>query len=154
MIIPGMSRPTNLVVPEGTESIPIDGDVYHICERIKEISPNLFIVLLWNKDFPDKRPYVIMEHCKDGVDRLVFKRKTLDQRILNDLLKIRGLPLEVRFKEAEKLEAKWEKEAEEEEHERMFEEVGLPMLKMLEECGFIQRPKSFAKRGVKANGSG
>lgn len=141
-------RPTNLHLPPEAEAIPVDSDLYEICERIKEISRDLYILLTI---YPDGgQTYVIMEKCKDGVDRLCYRVKELDGRVLDKLRWMLHMPLDERLAKLEAEEYKIEEERIDQEHEELYERVGGPMWHDLEKCGFIQRPVSYPKRGVKA----
>lgn len=123
----------------------VDGDMFNICERIKEISPSLSIVLL-EKD--NQFAYAIMEHCVDGVERLVFKVKELDNRVCEKLRRLMSMPLSERVTEIEKQEHRLEAERLDEESSELYERFGRPMWTQLEHDGFIQRGVSYPKRGV------
>lgn len=145
LTLPGGVRPTNLHLPEGMSAVFVDSDMFDICERVKEISPRLYIILLTD----DKNyAYTIMEHCVDGVDRLVFKRRQLDARVLAELRQIMSVPLEERVKRLEKEHEKILADYHESQLDDMYEQIGRPMWTDLERCGFIQRPVSYPKTGV------
>jgi hypothetical protein len=144
-------RPTNLHLPPGTAAIPVSSDMFDICSRVAEIDPNLYIVLTMQGS---SHAYVIMEKCRDGVDRLVFRVNVLDQRVLNRLKYLMTHPLDERLKILEKEEYELKAEKAEREFEELYERVGRPMWTQLEHDGFIQRSVSYPKRGVKADGSG
>jgi hypothetical protein len=128
----------------------VEGDLYDICHRIKEIDPNLFIVQL--VDDAANCNFAIMEYCSDGMERLVFKTKELDQRILTRLQEMLAVPFEQRFAMIE-AEIDREEEAEKERaSEELYENMGRPMWKQLHDSGFIQRGVSFPK--TKMTGAG
>lgn len=91
------SVPQNLQY-NGSAMTLVDSDVYNICERIRELSPRLIVRL---RDGASK-PWVVMELCDDGVERLVASYEALDQRILDDLRYMLAVPFEKRLEEADK----------------------------------------------------
>lgn len=124
----------------------VEGDVYNICERIREIDPRLFIVQLESED---RCAYAIMEHCEDGVDRLVYKAFELDQRILAKMEYIRKVPFEQRFAAIEAEIEKEEAEQKERESEELFQKLGLPMQHQFAHDGFTDPwGASYAKRST------
>ena len=70
----------------------VESDVYNVCARIKEIDPRLEVVL--HEDHPE--PWVVMEHCTDGVTRMVKRFPQLDASILDDLRYMLHVPFEER----------------------------------------------------------
>lgn len=141
--------PANLVLPPGTLPVPVNSDMYRICDRIREIDESLYIVLLEGQ----KYPYAIMENCKDGTSRLVFKVYELDARVLDKLRRLMSMPLHYRIKKLEQENHRFEQQEHEQEMERLYEEIGRPMWTMLEKCGFIDgRGVSFPKAGVATRG--
>lgn len=112
----------------------VESDLYDICERIKEIDPSLFIVLL---DDGDRAAYAVMERCADGVERLVSKHRELDQRVLDKLMYLKSVPFEKRFAQIEAQIDREEAEEREREAEEMYETTGAPMYRELKRCGFI-----------------
>lgn len=140
-------RPTNLRLPPEAAAMAVESDMYAICERVREISPRLFIVLIADSR---SHAYAIMEQCEDGVDRLIFRVKELDGRVLNRLREILAMPLQERLAKLEKDEYRHREEAAEHQFEELYERLGRPMWAQLEHDGFIQRNRSYPKRGVKA----
>lgn len=148
--IPGSCAPSNLhLSPEVRVSTMIDGDMYEICKRIEEVSDRLFIIDLQHDD---KHTYAIMERCDDGVERLVYKVKELDGRVITKLQKMMKKTLSERYEALEREEHRLNEQAREDELDRLYEEVGAPMLTELEKCGFIQRGISYPKLGVASPG--
>lgn len=124
----------------------VDGDLYHICERIKEVDPSLFIVQL--VDDRHNCAYMIMEHCEDGVDRLVYKTKELDARVIEKCQYMKSVPFEHRFKVIEKEIDEAEADRKAKEAERFYELVGAPMREELQRCGFTEtRGRVFMSGG-------
>ena len=144
---------TDLIVPATPANFrrygntPITSDVYHICERLREIDPSLYVYPL-DPPVGDKH-FSIVEKCRDGVERLVFRAPALDGRIIEHVEYLLHVPFERRFKEAEALADKLDAEAREQEMNEFVEAQAGPMWTELERCGFIQRGVSYPKRGIK-----
>lgn len=148
LILPGDFAPSNLHLLPGQSTRFVEGDVFNIAERVKEVDPSLHIVQLDSREYP----YAVMEHCQDGVERLVFKCKALDNRVVERLRYLMARPFDERFAELEREEFKFEQDRKEAELERLYHELGDPMRYQLERDGFItSRGKSYAKRGVTGN---
>lgn len=145
LVLPGGVRPSNLHLPPGARALAVDSDLYDICGRVAEIDKSLHIVLL---EGDDKHCFAIMEHCPD-MERLVFKVKELDARVLQKLQKIMAMPLQERLALLEKEEHRLAEQEQERELDDLYERVGRPMWTQLEHDGFIQRGVSYPKRGVK-----
>lgn len=143
--------PSNLVVPYELrgQDVKVDGDVYNMCERVKQIDERLRVLPMLNDE---KYPFAISMICEDGVERLVFRMQELDARSERRLQYLASIPLTQRLDEFEAETAKREADRKEEELERMYEEMGQQMWKSLEDCGFIQRPVSYPKAGVATGG--
>lgn len=139
-----------MVLPPEVRHVSLDSDVYNICERVKEISPDLHIVVLANDE---QHVFAIMEHCADGVERLVFKVSELDKRVLDKLNELMAVPLKTRIERLEKENHRFEQQEREREFEEFYETFGAPMWRQLEHDGFIEsRGKSFPKSGVASKG--
>lgn len=145
IVIPGSAAPNNLHLSDKVKTAVVEADMYNICERIKEISPRLFIIHA--TDGPEDQ-FIIMENCEDGVERLVYKTKELDARVVEKLQWMRHVPLEQRVREIEADLEKYEAEEAEKSSEDLYERMGGPMWSELDRTGFIQRPKSYPKTGV------
>lgn len=125
----------------------IDSDVYSICDRIKQISPNLHINVFADGEVTK---FVITEDCIDGVNRLVKKFDSLDARMITELEKMMALPLQSRLTETERQIEIDERKREEERSEQLWEDMGQQMLHQLHKDGFTDHnPKSFPKSGPK-----
>ncbi len=149
LLVPGTSRPTNLHYGEGVQATIVDSDLYGMCDRIREISPDLFIIAL-SQD--DEYAFVIMERCADGVDRLVIKVKELDGRVEHKLRQLLAQPLDSRMDQLEREEYELNEKVHDDEMDELYERMGRPMWAQLEHDGFIQRPVSYPKTGVVAPG--
>lgn len=133
----------------GSRGRLVEGDVYDICTRIKELDPSLVI---YANDETHAKKFSVVEMCKDHVERLVFTTDELDGRIISKLQHLLFVPFEKRFAEAERLEQQAKDDADEKSLNDLYENMGRPMLTDLERCGFIQRSVSYAKRGVAGGG--
>lgn len=145
--LPDGYAPSNLHLRSSVKIRYIEGDVFDICQRLAEVSPALFVVELTEGD---RAQWAIMEQCRDGVSRLVKKYDELDARMIADVQRMLRIPLEHRAAAIEaEIDAANEKRREDN-LEMLYETLGLPMLRMLERCHFIeQRPTSYPKRGVR-----
>lgn len=146
LILPGHIAPSNLHLLPGQSSAFVEGDLFNIAERVREVDRSLQVVQLNDPEYP----YAVMEFCGDGVERLVFKVKALDGRVIERLRYLMARPLDERLRELEADEYKWEAERKEQELEELYERVGAPMWTQLDRDGFIAggRGLSYAKRGV------
>lgn len=103
----------------------IESDVFNVCERIKELSPNLYVVLHEKHELP----FVVMEHCIDGEERMVKRYAALDSSIITDLQRMLAIPWDQRAKALMKevddfndaQERAWE---DSEQHERLVYDMG------------------------------
>jgi hypothetical protein len=152
-----LPHPENLRVQiiQGRKYKLVDSDMYNICDRVKELSPNLYIYLIEPAQHFAGRVYnfAVCEMCEDGVERLVKRYEHLDGRIIKELQYLLHVPFAERFAAAEALEKKREDEQREAQLDVLTEKIGLPMWGDLERTGFITRPVSYPKRGV-AGGRG
>lgn len=140
-----LGRPSNLHLGAGVSAEYVDGDVFNICQRLKEKHPKLYIVAL---DDGSRHCFAVMESCLDGEERLVKKYAELDQRMLADVDYMMSVPLKTRIAIIDRENAKWEEEWKEAQLEKLYDEMGGQMWHDLEACGFIQRPVSYPKAGV------
>src|SRR5437868_5076558 len=99
LVLPNRIAPSNLHLRDSVTTTFVDGDLYHIADRIKELSEDLYIVQL---EEGGQYGYAIMEHCRDGVDRLVFRTPALDGRVVDKLKYLMSVPLKERFAIAER----------------------------------------------------
>lgn len=149
--------PTNLSLPPGVGAAYVDGDMYDICQRVREIDENLRVVVLTGQE--KRYTHAIMEHCGDGVERLIFKVGPADQdcplldgRVVEKLRRLAAQPLAERLRRFEAEETKYEADQKEHELEKIYENLGRPMWTQLEHDGFIQRSVSYPKLGVATAG--
>lgn len=146
LVLPHGTVPSNLMMPPDRRHVMVETDVFNICQRVREIDPNLKII--WFDR--EKDPYVVMETSIDGIERWVCATDALDERLLRKLQHMIGVPFEKRFEEAEKANEAFEKATREREFEELYERMARPMWTQLEHDGFIQRPVSYAKKGVRS----
>lgn len=147
-----MPVPTNLRLPEGSQSYMVESDLYDICDRIRELHPALFIVL---HQVPDREPYyTVMEHCADNVDRVTIPRvKELDGRVLERIRYFLNVPIEKRLAEFEREEDEAKRSDKERELDELHETLGLPMQHQMKRDGFSDPGGlSVAKAGVATRG--
>lgn len=118
--------PDNLRLPNYLRGARVmTSDVFSVCERIRELDPNLYVVLHEKHELP----FVVMERCRDGEERLVKRYKELSSAIIDDLKRMLSVPWETRFKQRAKevddhnakQESAWE---ESESHERLIYNLG------------------------------
>lgn len=76
----------------------VESDVYHVCERMKEIDPNLYVML--QEGHP--KPWVIMEMCADGECRMVGRYDELTPKILDHLREMLATPFQERIDKLQK----------------------------------------------------
>lgn len=60
----------------------VERDALNIAEKIKDYDPNLSLQYLEQAESLDQPPFRVIEHCKDGIDRVVFSAWVLDDRII------------------------------------------------------------------------
>jgi hypothetical protein len=147
LILPGVT-PANLVMGGRYETFAVTSDLYNICERLAELNGRLWIHGIRDTQ-TDEVSYCIMERTPEG-DKLVFKTRELDARIIEEVRYLLHVPFEVRFKAAEELLAKKEAEHKENELNKLYEDFGEQFRYQLWHDGFYEhRDKSYPKRGVK-----
>ena len=142
-----LPRPENV---RGRFGSYVTHDVYHIAERLQEVSPRLFVSTLDPPiEFHDEvYNFAVSEMCSDGVERLVCRVESLDGRLIEKVERMLRIPFAHRLRELEKLEAKWAEEEKQRQLDELYDRMGEPFLRKLEECNFID-PKwkhSYAKR--------
>lgn len=128
----------------------LDSDLYGICERIKEVSTDLFIIVASEGA---KNKFIVMERCNDGIDRKVFGVDELDGRVIERLRYLMAHPLNERYAMLEEEARKMEAAAREQEFEELYERLGGPMQHQLWHDGFIEhRDKSYPKAKKRTKG--
>lgn len=148
LLLPNGTIPSNLHLREGTRTRLVTNDLFHIADRIREISDKLFILEL-KQDSQEGAKFglAIMEHTPTG-DSLVFRVPItdLDSRVIDRLRYIFTVPLHTRLAILDKERDKWEAEQHENEMEKLWDQIGGPMQWQLEHDGFIDgRGVSYRK---------
>lgn len=141
LILPGVT-PSNLKLPERFKVIPLESDMYNICDRIKEISPNLFIELLVDEK-TGAQAWVIQENTING-PKEVFKTEELDGRVIEHCQYLLKVPFEKRFAEAERLARKDMADYETKQMDKLMERLAGPFLRQLYHDGFVHGAKPNA----------
>lgn len=158
LLLPSGTIPSNLHLAEGTRTKLVTNDLFHIADRIREISDKLFILELQKETAEgDKFGLAIMEHTTNHGDMLVFRVpiQELDSRVLDRLKYIFTVPLHVRLAILDKERDKWEAEQHENEMEKLWDQMGAPMQWQLEHDGFIEyRGVSYRKMNHTAQRAG
>lgn len=77
-------RAQGLVLVEG---VLVERDALHIAEKVHEYDPNLRIQYLESAPRFDEPPFQIVEHCKDGIDRVVFGFWEMNDTVIERLYK-------------------------------------------------------------------
>jgi hypothetical protein len=154
-IILPISTPTNIRF-DGAASgrfrvEEITSDMYNISERLKEIDPNLYVLLREDRAMGAKAFTIMWSRETD--DELVLTCRRLDARVIEHVQYLMKVPLERRFNEACKIIDKLEAEKAEDEKDELVEKLGLPMIRELQRCGFIDtrggfqhQPRNFGKK--------
>jgi hypothetical protein len=96
----------------------------------------------------NKFGYAVMESCRDGVERVIFRvtKKGLDGRVLTKLRRLMAVDLQTRIAIAERDREKFEAEQAAAASEELWERMGGPMWVELEKNGFIDgRGVSYRK---------
>jgi hypothetical protein len=143
---------SKLIVPAGSAGIQgapqmVSSDLYDIARRIKEIDPNLTLMI--HKGH--KQPWVVMERCADGVERFVSRYETADDRILKDLRRMLATPFLERLDALENRIAA-ENEAKQHMPEETFERFAWDFHKALVDSNMVAPKWGRSYRKVK-NGS-
>lgn len=147
--LPNECRPSNLTLAPEISVKYREHDLFDICRQLKALDESIYVVEMSEGQ---KVMYALMEKCRDGTDRLIFRTSQLDGRTLEKMRYLMHRPLHERMAEAEAMEYQWEAARKEDELEELYENLGVPMYKQLEHDGFIQRPRSYPKAGVAAPG--
>lgn len=158
LILPEGTRPSNLHLNSETDKVRhVTSDMFNIADRIREISPTLYIVEVERNTKESTRfGFIIMEDCPDGVQRLVFRATKdgmkssdgggLDARILERLRYMMALSLHDRIALIDKEREKWEADQAEAASEQLYETMGGEMYRMFHRYGFTSGVRSESYR--------
>ena len=136
-------RPSNLRTP-GLNAV-VESDVFDICNRVKEIDPDLTV---WANDEGHKHRFTIQGIDREGNEYPILFVDELDARVIDELRRrmyLQTIPFAKRWAEFEKLEAQREKVRDTEEREKLYEKMGYQFYRQLDRCGFIQRSDILPK---------
>lgn len=150
--------PSNLHLRDGVSARYVTRDLFHISDRIREISDRLFILEL-AEDSPEGQKFglAIMERTPDQGDYLVFRISVddLDARVLDRLRYMMSVDLHTRLAILDKEREKWEHEREENALEELYENMGGEMWVDFEKYGFIDsRGVSYRRMNPTARRAG
>lgn len=158
LALPEGYAPSNLHLAPSVQTRFVDSDMFDICKRLAHLDRRLFIVQLEETDpkllrearKTGKLPvtYVIMERGLDGGAYMVLKTKELDARVLERIQYLMRVPLDKRFEEAERLEAKAKADMERDGIEAAYERMGQDFRHQLKKDGFIVGGPSYPTKGV------
>lgn len=141
LLLPAGLAPSNLRLRASVKAMYVTHDMFDIAKQMREIDRRLYAVQLAEDD---EANYAIMEHCDDGVERLVFRVDALDGRVLERLRYLMAVPLHERLAAIEAEERAFEAARREAEREDLYERVGGPMRHELARCGFTgPMPESY-----------
>lgn len=141
LVIDGV--PTNLVLPPGARVSRVEGDVYSICERLREHDANLRVHLL---QFGDQFSYAITERSRDGKEMLVMKVPELHAGIVEECERMVRIPLKDRMAEIDRLNAKRMAEDLQAKVDAAFEAAGQQTYDAMFSGGFVMTPKPESYR--------
>jgi hypothetical protein len=158
ILLPDSMRPANLnlapmhkeVDPDtgavlflGTKVKYVTSDIFNICNRIREISPRLYLIELEQHSREGQKwGYAVVEQCIDGVDRVVCRvgKRDLDARLLEKLRYIMGVDLNERIAIVERERESWERQYADDAAEELFDTLGGQMHRDLVANGFTGAP--------------
>ncbi len=120
--------------------VRVTSDVFNICERIKEISPNLRLNYTEGRD----EPWVVTELSKDGEERFVSRHAEADARILERLQYMLHVPIMERLRRNDAVEDrnkdKWDPNA-----EAALEEAADQAFHLARKAGLVEAGPSYRK---------
>lgn len=110
----------------------VESDVYNVVNRMKEIDPNLYVILHEGHDMP----WVVMEKCADGEVRMVKRYEELTPTILDDLRRMLAVPFQKRIDEMQREADAMNDAAKRHRESDDYQEFLWDFKKTLYECGF------------------
>lgn len=153
LVLPEGYAPSNLHLGASNKVRYVENDVFDICRRLAHVDPCLYVVELeaTSKVTRKKKPaWVIMERCLDGVSRQVCKVEELDARAIEKVEEMRRIPFAYRLRVIEAENEKWERDYQDNELERIYEQMGHAFQRQLWHDGFTDsRPISYPTRAIK-----
>lgn len=153
ILLPDGMRPLNLHLAPSTKTRYVENDVFHVADRLHDISPTLHIVQVEGHKGKDVQ-WLVTEECVDGAVRPVAYFDACDNRMVEKVLYVMSVPFSERLRLIEKENDKWEADEKERASEELYERLGRDMWSQLDHDGFIAggRGISFPKRGVSQPG--
>lgn len=97
MPAPIVPAPHGLMI-KGKPAKYVESDVFNVCNRIKEVDRNLSVALQEGHDLP----WIVVEMCTDGEERLVKRYAELTPAILDDLRRMIAIPFQQRIDEMQR----------------------------------------------------
>ena len=141
LVLP-VGLPTNVQVDGRFRVEEVTSDLYNISGRLREeCGPEFFILIREDREFGAKA-FTIMRRTDRG-EEFVFNCTRLDGRVIEHVQYLMKVPLEHRFEAACKIIDREEAEAHENEKDELTEKLGLPMVRELQRCGFIDSVGGF-----------
>ena len=141
-------KPTNLNFAPGVKAEEVTSDLFGVMDRIKAKHPAINVIKIVDED---GYVYVVTERTIDGTDEFRFRVYEIDERLETRLDRIRAIPFEQRFAEAQRIEDESKAEKEKLDAEEFYENFGAPMRSQLIRDGFGSGvgSVSYPKRGAK-----
>ncbi len=136
--------PSNIVLPQGAKPLAeVHGDVYGICERLREYDPNMRVVPV--EDSGDGIHFIIAEVGSDGDLREVMPVRELDGRLIERLRYLASVPATQRMQEIQRQLDKDRADREAEEAARLYDTIGGPMRSAIFRAGFSHQPDPVSR---------
>lgn len=122
----------------------VEGDVYGICERLREYDPAIRVVPV--EDGGDGIHFIIAEVGADGDLREIMPVRALDGSVVERLRYLASVPLKQRMQEIQRQIAK-EREAQEAESAGLlYDKIGGPMRSAIFRSGASHMPDPTSRR--------
>ncbi len=147
LIVAGV--PSNIILPPGAKPLAqVEGDVYGICERLREYDPNIRVVPV--EDGGDGIHFIVAEVGSDGELREIMPVQQLDGSIIERLKYLASVPAMQRLAEIQKQLDKDKADREAQEAGLLYEKVGGPTRSAIFKAGFTHMPDPQSRRPLNA----
>lgn len=146
LIVQGV--PSNIILPPGAHITEVAGDVYGICERLREYDPNIRVVPV--TDGGDGIKFIIGEIGRDGDLLEIMPARELDGRIIERLRYLSSVPVAERLAAIQKQLDSDRAQRGSDDAERLYERVGGPMRSAIFSAGFSHIPDPQSRRLLNA----
>jgi hypothetical protein len=120
----------------------VEHDVYDVVKRMRELDPNLHVVLHEG----DPKPWCVMESCADGETRFVKRYDELTPAILDDLRRMLHVPFQARIDALQKDADEANDVAKQKRESAAWEEFVWDFRTTLRECGFTPGANYTSRR--------